>query len=76
MMWSQCTCDMKMLTVAGRRACLASTCTPKGRAPLPMSQTKYSLAAAVSSSTHGVWPPKVWVSEKSSSEVAKACASS
>ena len=39
MMWSQCTWDMKMFTVAGLRACLASTCTPKGRAPLPMSQT-------------------------------------
>ena len=55
--------------VDGRRAraCLASTCTPKGRAPLPMSQTKYS-SPGISSSTHGVWPPKVWVSEKSSSE--------
>ena len=39
MMWSQCTWDMKTFTVAGLRACFASTCTPKGRAPLPMSQT-------------------------------------
>ncbi len=39
MMWSQCTWDMKMFTVAGLRAWRASTCTPNGRAPLPMSQT-------------------------------------
>ena len=75
MMWSQCTCDMKTFTVAGRRAWRASTCTPKGRAPLPMSHTKYS-SPPRSSSTQGVCPPKVCVSEKSSSEEAKACASS
>ena len=75
MMWSQCTWDMKTFTVAGRRACFASTCTPKGRAPLPMSHTKYS-SPPVSSSTQGVWPPKVCVTEKSSSVEAKAWASS
>jgi hypothetical protein len=66
---------MNTFTVAGRRACLARTCTPKGRAPLPMSHTKYS-SLPVSISTHGVWPPKVCVREKSSSELAKACACS
>jgi hypothetical protein len=56
MMWSQCMCDMKMCTVAGRPPWRASTCEPKARAPLPMSQTKYS-SEPVSISTHDEWPP-------------------
>ena len=70
MMWSQCMCDMKMLMVAGRPDWRARTCAPKARAPLPMSQTKYS-SEPVSNSTQEVWPPKVWLSEKSSSSSTK-----
>ena len=74
MMWSQCTCDMKTFTVAGRSPWRARMCSPKARAPLPMSQTKYSLWP-VSNSTHEVWPPKLWLTEKGSASWAKAYAS-
>src|SRR6185295_5452113 len=73
MMWSQCMCDMKMFTSAGRPDWRASTCAPKGRAPLPMSQTKYC-SEPVSNSTHDECPPKVCDSPKSSSRSTKATA--
>src|SRR5438477_9241961 len=65
MMWSQCTCDMKMFTAAGLPPWRARTCSPKARAPLPMSQTKYS-SCPVSNSTQEVWPPKVWLTANGS----------
>src|SRR5690349_16604141 len=74
MMWSQCTCDMKTFTVAGRPPWRARMCSLNARAPLPMSQTKYSSLPGCSS-THDVWPPKVWVTENGSCSCAKAYAS-
>src|SRR3954467_8212345 len=65
---------MKMCTVALRPPWRASTCSPKARAPLPMSQTKYS-SDPVTSSTHEVWPPNVWLSANGSSRLTKSCAS-
>src|SRR6185503_7218335 len=73
MMWSQCMCDMKMFTTAGRPDWRASTCAPKGRAPLPMSHTKYC-SEPVSNSTHDECPPKVCERRKSSSCSTKAIA--
>src|SRR5687768_1476941 len=76
MMWSQCMWDMKTWMVAGRPPWRATMCSPNGRAPLPMSQTKYSSGAASLSSisTHEEWPPKVCDTAKPSSRSAKACA--
>jgi hypothetical protein len=39
MMWSQCTCDMKTLTVAGRPRLAREHVRAERRAPLPMSHT-------------------------------------
>ena len=67
MMWSQCTCDMKMLKVFARPGpCLASTRLPNSRAPLPRSHKRYS-SRPVSISTQLVLPPKVPLTENGSS---------
>jgi hypothetical protein len=56
MMWSQCTCDMKMWKVCAMPLRRAVAAWPNGRRPLPMSQTKNS-GPPVSICTHELWPP-------------------